>query len=370
MISSILVSSADFTIDKKNGAKKWLSHLKTGQVIDAKVEKVLSLHHAELLVQGRKLLAKTYVPLKEGEKILLGVSKRGTEQIFKLIETRGKNLSALNQVLSKALDHSDPYEILSKILRSTNLADLEKEMPLHRKTLFTLLAKQTKEISLKSDNADQNFLKSLIKNSGLTWENRLFANYISKGALSKEHMKSIFESDLKAIAMKLMSGVDNEEGKANLNLKNFVEGIEKLQILNRYAFEESGRYLLPIPVLFDERLRFGQMLLELGHNEKKNKSGSDRLIKLSFLLEMSNMGNICADFSIFKNRASGIFKVANNDIRIFFEKNIPKLVNKLNKQNFKIQDIRCQVISQEAVNSISFIDKMIDNGRWGFNLVV
>ncbi len=71
-----------------------------------------------------------------------------------------------------------------------------------------------------------------------------------------------------------------------------------MQVINSYSSEESGRYLLPLPAMVDDTLKFGQLLIDLGSGKKDGKEAKDRLIRVAFILELTQLGDLRADFSI------------------------------------------------------------------------
>ncbi len=122
VFSHIFVSASDITIDKKHNLKPELHKLEDGQIIKGKVIKNLPSHKAEISLLGRKIIAKTYVPLKEGDSILVKLSKTENESGLKLKLMQVENNSPAKQQMSeiKVFGKSGPYENLIKLFKSTS----------------------------------------------------------------------------------------------------------------------------------------------------------------------------------------------------------------------------------------------------------
>ncbi|MBF0118075.1 MAG: hypothetical protein HQK79_04515 [Desulfobacterales bacterium] len=324
-------------------------NLKDGQIIEAKVAKIISSHQAELIISGQKVLAQTYTPLMEGERALFKVLKSGEElKLMEFIEEKkGGNIINLTRGFIKTLDYAGPYKQLFKLFEN-------KDNP-----FFELL----KTMSLKSEIPDHDFLKNLLNGSGLIWEKKVSTE------LNNNKNIAYADNDLKGIALKILASTDEKDEKVEI-IKAFVEELENMQLLNKKAFDELDRYLLPIPILFDETLKFGQLLIDLSGRKNREKDPSDRIINISFLLEMSNIGHIKADFSILKKALTGTFYVINEEIKAFIENNIPELNSNLKKHGFEIHSIYCRVADEKTLSKTSLTEKIVNNGDTLLNLII
>lgn len=368
-MSQILVSSSDLVVESKAGIEPGRPHFKANQTIKARVAEVLPSRRVTLIIQGQKVSAKTYVPLKPGEKVLLKVSKAGAHPIFKLMEVKGDGLRNLSRELLHILEKAGPYGRLATVLANIDIP-YPNGNPSHRVAILGRMEKLVKALSLRSSKANPDFLRSLIKGSGLAWERRLSREMKSNDSTLIGRLKSLADGDLKALAMRGVAGRHPDGDEVTRNIQTFLEGLEKLQILNRFASEESGRVWLPVPVWLAEEWKFGQLLLDWGRKDKAENRPENRLVKLSFLLEMSNMGNVRGDFALFKNVVNGSFSVGDQDIRLLVEENIADLIEKLNQLGFEVQNIGCQVVSAETLASASLMDQIFDRDQVGLNLVI
>jgi hypothetical protein len=284
-LSHILVSSSHLSINQKSLTSGDLPDFQINRIVEASVLRVLSSRQVELLLHGKKILAKTYIPVKAGETLLLKVLKQGRQQIMKLIEVRRQ------------------------------------------------------EPSGKHDG----FYRESIQNGA------------GKG--------------LKSLAGRYPDHLLNNDALVG-HIKTLTKGFDRLEFLNKYSCEDPVRYLLPLPFLFDETLKFGQMLLDLGKGKNFKENADTDLIRVSFLLEMSEMGDIRADFSIFKKQIVGSFGVANNDIRSLIEAGVSDLVRNLNKHGFDVHEITCHVVNSEILAATSLNQELTGENQGVLNLFI
>lgn len=380
--SSNLVPQGQPDSSDSSGSRGKLPNFKPGQIIKATVLETVSVRQARLQVLGKTILAKTGIPLVKGETILLEVSKTGQEPILKLIwnEGSGHNVSSsgTGQDVLGMLTRSEPYKVLTELLhtvksslqssgKSDNISN-PPEKPVQN--LLTSLERAIENISLQSTSADKGLIQRLIKYGGLTLENKLGNAVHMKNETMQQLAKESSEMDMKAIALKIAEatgGKGSESGHAALKV---VEFFENLQLINQYASETSGRYLLPIPILFDDLFRFGQILIDMDKKEGSKNKKEDRLIRVSLLLELSSIGDFLAEILVLKKTVSGSISVGSNDVKQLVDRDMPGLVNRLNENGFEIQNLDCRVISPETLAETSLMDKMIDTNDGLLNLIV
>lgn len=385
-LPKILISSSNLVPQGQPdspGTNGKLPNFNPGQIIKATVLEAVSVRQARLQVLGKTLLAKTGIPLVKGETILLEVSKTGQEPVLKLIwnEGSGHNVSSsgTGQDVLGMLTRSEPYKVLTELLhtvksslqssgsKSDNISN-PPEKPVQK--LLTSLERSIENISLQSASADKGLIQRLIKYGGLTLENKLGNAVQMKNETMQKLAKESSEKDMKAIALKIAEatgGKGSETGHAALKV---VEFFENLQLINQYASETSGRYLLPIPILFDDLFRFGQILIDMDKKEGSKKKKEDRLIRVSLLLELSSIGDFLAEILVLKKTVSGSISVGSNDVKQLVDLSMPGLVTRLNENGFEIQNLDCRVISPETLAKTSLMDKMIDTNDGLLNLIV
>ena len=361
-ISHIIASSSDIWIQKKTGEPTHFEGFQKGQVVKATVENATSAREAVLNIQGKRVQARTHMPLKSGETLLLRVEDNGVQPTFKLMEAKGGRFIHLPLDL---LSRSGPYGLLARVMQTL---DTMTGIPNLNET-GSQMESLIRSLSLKTENTDTDFLKSIFRGSGVTWENKLVRLLDSDRTISSGLVKDLINGDVKALSMRLALQLEKAEPSAFTQIKAFLENMEHLQLLNERSVRESGRYLLPFPFLFDETLRFGQLLIDLGRQDD-SEDKRDRLVKVSFLLEMSNLGNVLADFSILKHALSGTFSVETDPIRKLVMENIPQLKKKMKHTGFEIYNITCRVVEPETLSTTSLADRLIHTDDGVLNIVI
>ncbi|MDX9786427.1 MAG: hypothetical protein RBT11_06615 [Desulfobacterales bacterium] len=365
----ILISSAEFILDGKTSDKQPAFQFEKGQLFKARVLDVLSPRQALLLIDGKKVQAKTFVPLKPGQEVQVRVSQSGDQPVLRLVQTAEGKLPEAFQGLLKSWGESGPFGHLDLLLSRRMMSAGNREGSLGT-LVFSRLQQMVTAISLKSGDAEPRFLSDLIRGSGLLWENKLLSLLSSSGGMQMSGLAPLIENDIKGLALQLLAA-EPGGGPVPDGLKAFLEGLENLQLFNKYADEESGRYLLPLPVLLDGKLTFGQMLLILGDGRNNSERGENRLVTVSFLLTLSRLGEIRADFSVLGRTVTGAFSVATEEIRAFISHHLGELGQKLQSNGYEVIDIGCRVVGLEVLAETALFDKAIEGAHNGvLNLVI
>ena len=221
-----------------------------------------------------------------------------------------------------------------------------------------------------SETADPALLKNIIRGSGLLWEQKLTNALLSGGDISPESLRRLVDGDLKAVALELMMLTNEGSEETPQHLRSFVNTLDQLQLLNRFALDESGKVLLPLPLVWDNLLKFGQLLIDLGEKRSGKEADDERVIRVSMLLEMSNLGDIRADFSMLKRCISGTFGVGSDALKKFVDDHIPELVEGLRRIEFSVQKIDCRVLRPETLAGMSLADQMMPSAEGTLSLMV
>ncbi len=348
-ISKVLISSADIIPEDKLPFQ-----IKNGDVLKGKVLNVYSPRVANIEIKGKEIQVRMNVPLKEGENILLRATKKGMNESFRIIKNETGNPLNIREGLLRALGKSGPFENLTEILKFSESDIKDKDL---NPEIISRLKSIIKEISLKSGITDIDLLKTLVRKSGMSWENKL-SNLLYNPKGMAEKPAAFVENDLKALTMDFLAkfGDDSEQG---IRVRSFVETLEQFQLLNSQTSEESGKYIMPIPIFGNEMFKFGQLLIDLNSKDGKNKGGKEKVLRVSFMLEMSNLGDLRADFSMLKKGITGAFGVETEEARRFIKNRIPQLERNLNKHEFQVHKIDCFVIDEEELKNRSLTDDIL-----------
>ncbi|MCP4163325.1 MAG: flagellar hook-length control protein FliK [Deltaproteobacteria bacterium] len=348
-ISKVLISSADIIPEDKLPFQ-----IKNGDVLKGKVLNVYSPRVANIEIKGKEIQVRMNVPLEEGENILLRATKKGMNESFRIIKNETGNPLNIREGLLRALGKSGPFENLTEILKFSESDIKDKDL---NPEIISRFKSIIKEISLKSGITDIDLLKTLVRKSGLSWENKL-SNLLYNPKGMSEKPAAYVENDLKALTMDFLAkfGDDSEQG---IRVRSFVETLEQFQLLNSQTSEESGKYIMPIPIFGNEMFKFGQLLIDLNSKDGKNKGGKEKVLRVSFMLEMSNLGDLRADFSMLKKGITGAFGVETEEARRFIKNRIPELERNLNKHEFQVHKIDCFVIDEEELKNRSLTDDIL-----------
>jgi hypothetical protein len=213
------------------------------------------------------------------------------------------------------------------------------------------------DMALQSDTPEPKLLQKWIAHSGLqAAENK--ASPATSPSFSDASVRPAGESNLKTAVLQALQSMETEDESLLASLRSFAENLEHMQQFNQKTFDEFGKMLLPLPLLWNHELTFGQLLLDLG-KERSQKPASERIIKVSMLLEMSRLGDVRADFAVFKKSISGAFGVGSEALQQYFLAHIPDVIERLQEQEFVVQKIDCQVLRPETLANASLIDDML-----------
>jgi len=365
----ILVSSSEVILEQRPEGKIPLKHLAKGRIITAKVLQAVSGRRALLMIGGKKVSAKTFLPLQTGQTILLKLEQKGDQPVFKFAGQPGDVAGASPRLAVGAFGNARPYVMLAQLLEGLETAKVDDPAgPLKN---MTALKDLVLSLSLRTETPSDGFLKRLIGGSGLLWESKL-ATLVSKGNPPTPKMiDRLITGDLKAVCLRLLSGGEGTLSETLTGqLRGMLEGLEQHQLLNHHLLENEGRYLLPIPLLEQRSLKFGQLLLDLG-DRKGGGGGKERVITVSFLLSLSQLGDLRADFSILKTGLSGAFGVADESAQALVTRHLPELRQKLSDHGYSVHDISCRVLEPRQLSEMTLVAQAMAPSSDGFfNLVV
>ena len=366
--SQFLITSSDVVLDKRAEGGARLSFLKKGQILDAKVLRVLSDRRALILIKGEVVNARTYLPLREGQALRLKVDRTGSQQVLKFIGEKPAQALDGPLALLNTWGKSGPYRLLPKLM--AHLSDFPREDSHPRSNeLLSKLGALLSRMALKSGDGGAQFLRSLIQGSGLLWEAKLASALLPEHNLTPSAVKSLIMGDLKALALQALAEQQDADPLTN-PLKSFIDGVEKQQLVNQQVFEKFGKYLLPLPVFMSPGFEFGQLLLDLGGRGKEEPKEKE-LINISFLLSLTRIGDFRADFSIYQQSVTGVFGVADETIHQLVTRWTPMLVDKLTDHGFSVCQISCNVLGPEILSSMTLLDQAVDAEAEGIlNLII
>ncbi len=365
MIPAIHVSSAAMKVVAEKGQSAPLFALKNNQTVQARVVQMQPPNQARLLINGQEISVKTNVMLAPGEDIHLKVQVGKDGFVLRLT-------APLQQGVPK-----HPAPLLQFFSRPDTLGTLFKT---DQAQLFTILD----NMALKSSRRDDGFLPRLMDKGGLLLERKLADVLINQapgslkqGAgrqfsgsqspagplMDKQQMTALLDTimaqDFKGAALKqsLSAAVHGKDAGTDA-ARGLLHTLENLQVLNSQS-AESGRYLLPFPVLADAGFNLGQLLVDVG--EDADTAAEKKMIRVSLLLDMSSLGPLRADVSILDKAVSGRFLLKNEDTRAFVASMIPVLKKQLADIDFHLLKMDCQVAAPADIAVNCLVETLFNN---------
>jgi len=347
-ISAVQIASSRMTVVKEKGQTPALSGLENNRMVQARVLQVLPPDQARLLINGQKISVNTRVPLHAGEEIHLKVQAQKDGYILRLT---GPPLSGGTVKPDLLLQFFSRPDVLSTLF----------------KTDQPLVSDILEKLALQSSRRDDTFLPRLMDKGGLLLEKKLAAvlqqqdpasaNRVTvsqmqggqvmgqQGQVLSEHqvaklLDSVMAEDFKGVVLKqALSQGTGTEAKSS-GAAGLLQTLESLQLLNTQS-GESGRYILPFPVLADAGFTLGQLLVDVG--EDTDTAPEKKMVRVSLLLDMSRLGPVRADVSILDKAVTGRFLLENEDTCAFVASMVPVLKKQMADIDFQLLQMDCQV---------------------------
>jgi len=329
------------------------------EIVDGKVIKSFSSDRCLLFIKGRKIMARTHIPLHEGEALSLKVTEILPRLILKIMGVQLPQPHSINVSIIFSAIEENLWESLFTNIHRLGLSEEDR----------VLLARLMNDLSLRSDSTlSPDLLKSLIDKSGLGWEAKL-RKIITQKTFRENHFNKIVGEDLKGLLSKTMAL--KEPGDTLLN--RVVATIKNIQLLNHIGLEQQRKIFLPIPFQFlNGCCVAGQILIHLPPKEGKNqvkKSIDQTVFRITFLLELSELGPLRADLAIRGEEIGVKFLLTREVSKLLMEKNLPFFINRLNAKGFSISHMECHLKDPDVVKQ-PLIKEMIPEEYHSIQLVV
>ncbi len=367
-IDHILIPSSTLDLHTKKDSALKLP-VRKNELVEGRVIKSIPPHHALLEIKGKQVIAQIKVSLRQGDIASFKVQEVNPQYILKLIEVTGGQKPAVGGLLRGGGFSGFPYRFLLDMLEplmTTGKKSAQVNLPEIVGKVWALL----QEMSLGPDKVQNpDFLQSFIRNSGMLLEHKLKSAFLA-GMEARNQVKALIGQDLKALILGALSDPKSMELFSADSTKQFLEGLEQLQLLNLSAMEDKGKCLFIIPMYWGNKFKFAQLLIDLGKKSGDQASGSDRVFRLSLLLDMSNLGPVRADVSILKKIIKIDFVVCDEKAKRLFDDSEDYLKNGVEKHGFSIRQITCTLEEYNTLAETSLIDDIIDPGEYHISLVI
>lgn len=353
-ISHILFSTKNLFVGNDSDVVDMLRKLPPGRLLAAKVlqYKGGSSRKAVLSLLGRKITVDAQTLLKPGETILLRAEQSGSETILKMAPS-GDPIRPPQ--LNPPAGRDGPLRIVLDMLSAVNsrkgASGAQRDSLEHLKALLS-------NIALKSETPDTSFLSRLIRDGGFKFEQKLQNAISDKGYVSSRALNAVPESDIKGFALKLLQMSKGGYSDISRPLRVFVEQMEHYQLFNKSLLEISGKLFFSFPIFAEEEWRFGQMLIHLDQESGAHQQSRDKLTRLSVLLDLSRLGPLAADFSLYDQTVNGYFTVADESAKNLISSEIHHLKTRIRSHGFIVEHIGCRLSSRAALSEISLAEQV------------
>ena len=362
------------------------SGIKPGWTVDAKVLDVTSQNRVQLLVDGQKLTVSTQLPLTQGMDIPMKVARSQDGIVLKPFtpsstDTAGPGMNTGRPISSVPATvpnstalHGTEKSLQTASFQSFSPAKIFQGLGALSQTREPLLNDLLMGLSLKSDIRDDQFLHKIIENMGLSFEKKL-ANGLEDAPDKKtvaHVIKQLAGQDLKAASLSL-AGMESDPNKATV-LKHISDALENFAQLNIKSgdsgqSQDGIRFLLPFPVWREDSFDFGQLMVDMGKTGKTNTK--KKILSISFLLNMTALGPLRADFSILDKTITGRFLLENQKICDYLTPKVSQLRQRLSGIGYQAGNIDCQVARPEQIAPTSLMLSMkTPDDMQGLNIVV
>ena len=334
--------------------------LSRGEVVEGRIVKAVSPHHAILLIKGRQLIARTPQALKDDGVVFFKVEQVSPECILKLMEGSSGEPGGLSTLFRRGDIDGNIYQAFIDLivsLKTSSHIPSNQRLPDVIQQIWSLVGR----ISLTPGRPpDLRFLQSLMEGSGLLWENKLMKALLFSGMTGRNQVQALLKQDLKGLALLAL----NDEGTKGIisseGITRFIDSLEQFQLANLVGLEEKGKLLLVIPMQWDNVFQFAQLLIGLPGNGRQENSKDENALTLSLFLEMSYLGPIRVDCSVVDRAIRVCFLVCSEEIQAFLNSLTGDLENQLERHGFSVRQMTCRFEKQRILEKTSFVDALVD----------
>ncbi len=329
------------------------------EIVRGVVLKSISKNSVLMLIKGKRVIANTHVPLSDGSAVTLKVEKMHPNPVLKLINIESEGTDNIINA-SMILDgvKKNLWKTIIENMDQFSFSVRDKEL------LNNLIINISKKLF---PNPTPDTLMKSIHESGLGWENKIRELLVSNTHQPAE-IQNLLAGDLKGLLSKLITSTDGK----NEHLNNLFSMIQNVQLLNHFGSEQDGKIFIPLPLQFpDGSFTVGQLLIQAdqhSNDQSGKKEKRDGFFKISFLLELSNLGPLRADIAVRGRQISGRFLTVKEETRNILEKNLPDFIAAFNDRGFSISHLECHVKEPKQVND-TLVKEIIRKESCSINLV-
>jgi hypothetical protein len=333
-------------------------------------------------IMGATVLADSQTPLYPGQNLDLTVEETSPQLVLSL---SGKNQSGgqagkLAMALQEMLQSR---ERLAKDMGGILEFDSTKQknpLPEQSARILSQLKQALADAAISADKAgDPETLRRLLSQTGMNLENRLakilqgrapaLSQIISgpDAPLPAETLRGLAKALTRQLGLNLGQLTDPDAAAlaAFKELFSSAQGLgnalEAAQQLNAELLPQKDMLYLPLPLLFDDQLLGGELLMQLpGREGGQDREGNTRLV---FFLNMSALGPITIEAFMRPGKLSGHFIVADDAKAEFIRERLGELITSLEQAGFQA-DFRVRARSAgEPADASPLADLIRSSGR-------
>jgi hypothetical protein len=369
-LDDISISPSRLNLRDKSSTGRVISFAKD-EVIQGRVIRPIPPNHALLLFGEEQVTARTSVPLQAGQIGLFKVEQVSPQCVLKLVGPRVGDLDRVDGLLARNTFRESPYksliETLAPFMRFGEELAVSK-VPNMLVRWWGLLSR----ISFPCKQLHHGeFLKSFIDGSGMIWEHKLKSFLLSEFQ-STNNLDALIGHDLKGLALKSLADGGTNKFVSAEAISRFVDSLEQFQLLNVSRLDGQGKLFFTIPVQFHDQFGFGELLVELPRQGEDEEADSDRdkVLRVSLLLQMSWLGPVRADASVFQKGVRVGFLVCEEEVQSLLNNCADLLKYQLERHGFRLLEVTFRLQEANILTQASLVEDFVDSEEHQINLIV
>jgi len=180
------------------------------------------------------------------------------------------------------------------------------------------------------------------------------------------------EHDLKGLALRSLADAGAMKLLSGKGVGRFIDALEQLQLLNLSGLEEKGKLLFVIPMQWDDGFSFAQLLIDISARREHGEDEKDqnRVVNLSLFLDMSSLGPVLVDASVFQKVIKIDFCVCNEKTQSLFNNHTDHLVKQIERHGFSVQQVTCRLEERGHLAETSLVDAILDPEEHYISIVI
>ena len=371
MIPGVQIFSPELFKQLAGGEKTDLPLLLKGRTVDATVLKVISPKLAELMVAGRRLVAETSLVLVKGQTLCLKATGAGGFEIVKpIVNPMADTMEDSFQKPPPATGL--PLKALAPFTEKNPFSTLAKFVSLHVTHVNSPIADSPGTSNAATGNlTPAPSLLSLSRSSLGDLKDLLLSVSLKSGTMDSGLIPRVLEKSrlLLEKSLEILSQAQAGDKEALKPVADFVEAMEKFQVLNNHS-SDSAKYLIPFPIFNADIFTFGQLFFDLGEKKNGDNSREKRFVRVSVFLTMTNLGALRVDLSVLNKEISALFQVEDGATASFIKTKLPTLCQRLVTQGFKVLQVECRRETPERISRACLAREFVKDDSSNLDLMV